>query len=203
MHTLEAVSNRRSIRKFQDTDIPNELVEKIIEAGMKAPSSKNKQPWKFIITKGIEKDKIIAVIEQGVEAEKNGVGLLPNRKHLIPSVLNTIKAMKQASILIFVFNTEKSDFLFDDVSTEEKFVETSNILSIGAAIENILLAATDLGVASLWICDTVFAYREICSYFGEDGQLVSAVSLGYSAENPRPLAKKSFDTVAFWKGGNL
>ncbi|MDR1002046.1 MAG: nitroreductase family protein [Oscillospiraceae bacterium] len=200
MNTFEAIENRRSIRKFKDTDIPNEVICKIIEAGIKAPSAKNKQPWKFIITKGVEKDKIIAVIEQGVETEKNTVGLLPNRKNLIPAVLNTIKAMKQAPVLLFVFNTEETRFLFQNVSTEEKFVETSNLLSIGASIQNILLAATDLGIASLWICDTVFAYKEICSYFCEKGQLVSAVSLGYSAETPLPIAKKDFNTVVFWRG---
>lgn len=202
MNTFEAVSSRRSIRTFKDTNISNEMINRIIDAGIKAPSSKNKQPWKFIITKDVEKDKVMDVIVQGVETEKNGVGLLPNGKHLIPSVLNTLKAMKQAPVLVFVFNTEKSDFLFENVSTEEKFVATSNILSIGAAIENILLAATDLGIASLWICDTVFAYREICSYFGEDGQLVSAIALGYSAEQPYTITKKDFDTVTLWKGGN-
>jgi nitroreductase len=199
MNTFEAIENRRSIRKFSDKDLPNEVITKIIKAGLKAPSQKNKQPWKFIITKGIEKNKIISVIEQGIEREKSSTGLLPNRKHLIPSVLNTINSMKQASVLIFVFNTEKSDFLFENVTTEQKFVETSNILSIGAAIENILLAAIDLGIASLWICDTVFAYREICEYLREDGQLVSAIALGYAAETARPISKKNFDDVVVWR----
>lgn len=108
--------------------------------------------------------------------------------------------MRQAPVLIFVFNTERSDFLFENISTEEKFVETSNILSIGAAIENILLAATDLGIASLWICDTVFAYREICSYLGENGQLISAISLGYADEDPLSISKKDFNSVVEWKG---
>jgi nitroreductase len=199
MNTFETIEYRRSIRKFSDKDIPNEVITKIIEAGIKAPSAKNKQPWKFIITKGAEKDKIISVMEQGVEREKSGTGLLPNRKHLIPSVQNSINTMKQASVLIFVCNTEKSNFLFENVSTEQKFVESSNILSIGAAIENILLAATDLGIASLWICDTVFAYKEICSYLREDGQLVSAIALGYVAETARPITKKDFDDVVVWR----
>jgi nitroreductase len=66
------------------------------------------------------------------------------------------------------------------------------------AIENILLAATDLGIASLWICDTVFAYREICEYLCEDGQLISAIALGYAAETARPITKKGFEDVVFW-----
>lgn len=70
MDTFEIISSRRSIRKYKNTDIPNELVQKIIEAGLKAPSSKNKQPWKFIIMKGVEKERIIAEIVKGIEREK-------------------------------------------------------------------------------------------------------------------------------------
>jgi nitroreductase len=61
------------------------------------------------------------------------------------------------------------------------------------------LAATDLGIASLWICDTVFAYKEICEYLGEEGQLVSAIALGYAAETVRPITKKDFDSIVVWR----
>jgi nitroreductase len=70
MNTFEAIHNRRSIRKFTDKEIPNELITKIIEARLKAPSAKNKQPWRFIIINGTEKDNIITVMEQGIEREK-------------------------------------------------------------------------------------------------------------------------------------
>ncbi|HQJ75533.1 MAG TPA: nitroreductase family protein, partial [Bacteroidota bacterium] len=49
MDTLEAIFSRRSIRKYTDKKIETELVEKIIKAGMYAPSAGNAQPWHFII----------------------------------------------------------------------------------------------------------------------------------------------------------
>lgn len=199
METSMSVTSRRSGRSYKDIDVPDQVVNQIIQAALKAPSAKNKQPWKFFVTKGPTKNEIINIIATGVENEEKGSGLLPNKKHLIPSVFHTLEIMRQAPVLIFVYNTEKSNFLFDNVSTEEKFVETSNILSIGAAIENLLLTATDLGVASLWICDTVFAYREIHSYFGEPGQFVSAISLGYALDQSFPKAIKDFDSVVVWK----
>ena len=52
METYDAIYKRRSIRKYKDLDIADCILEKIISAGLQAPSSKNKQPWKFIITKG-------------------------------------------------------------------------------------------------------------------------------------------------------
>ena len=53
-----------------------------------------------------------------------------------------------------------------------------------------LLAAQDLGLGSLWICDVFYVYKELCDWLGETGQLIAAVSLGYPDESPgaRPRA---------------
>lgn len=49
MDLFEAIKNRRSIRRFEDRSIPEDLVRKIIEAGQWAPSACNRQDWKFIV----------------------------------------------------------------------------------------------------------------------------------------------------------
>ena len=51
---FEAIKNRRSVRIFQDRPVPEEMVEKIIEAGQWAPSACNRQDWKFIIIESPE-----------------------------------------------------------------------------------------------------------------------------------------------------
>ena len=48
METLEAIHTRRSIRKFTGKDIPEELITKLLEAAMFAPSARNTQPWHFV-----------------------------------------------------------------------------------------------------------------------------------------------------------
>jgi len=54
MDVLEAVFTRRSIRRYSDKEIENEIVDKIIHAGMYAPSAVNKQPWHFIVFDKLE-----------------------------------------------------------------------------------------------------------------------------------------------------
>jgi nitroreductase len=49
METLEAIHTRRSIRKFTGKNIPEELLTKILEAAMYAPSARNTQPWRFVV----------------------------------------------------------------------------------------------------------------------------------------------------------
>jgi len=197
METYDAIYRRRSIRRYKDLDIEDSILEKILSAGLQAPSSKNKQPWKFIITKGKNKQNALRAMKDGIEKAKLGMSLLPNRQHLIPAVEHTLSIMQQAPVVIWVFNTEQY-YLFEMADTEKKFVEISNILSIGAAIENMLIMAADLGIGSLWVCDTVFAYKEICTYFNEGNQLVSAITLGYTDEETGIIGKKDFNDVVKW-----
>lgn len=49
MNTFDAIINRRSIRLYKNLPVPGEMFEKIIKAGMYAPSAMNLQPWDFII----------------------------------------------------------------------------------------------------------------------------------------------------------
>ena len=46
---IQEIYERRSIRKFQDRPISKQDIIEIIQSGIKAPSSKNRQPWKYII----------------------------------------------------------------------------------------------------------------------------------------------------------
>lgn len=60
MDIFEAIKNRRSIRRFEERPVPDDLVKKIIEAGQWAPSACNRQDWKFIIIDSKEvKEKLL------------------------------------------------------------------------------------------------------------------------------------------------
>ncbi len=49
MDLLETINTRRSIRKFEERKVPDNLVQKILTAAMNAPSAGNEQPWHFIV----------------------------------------------------------------------------------------------------------------------------------------------------------
>jgi len=54
MDALEAILSRRSIRKYTSEQVPDELIETILEAAMSAPSAGNEQPWHFIVIRNRE-----------------------------------------------------------------------------------------------------------------------------------------------------
>jgi nitroreductase len=62
MDTIEAINTRRSIREYQEKDIPEELVKEILKAAMAAPSARNQQPWEFVVITDAElREKIPTV----------------------------------------------------------------------------------------------------------------------------------------------
>jgi nitroreductase len=66
MEVLEAILNRRSIRAYQDRDLPREMIEQIIEAGQWAPSSSNSQSWRFIVVQRKTQLRLIKSFSPGM-----------------------------------------------------------------------------------------------------------------------------------------
>ena len=60
MEVLEAIRTRRSIRKYKSEPVPEEELEKILDAGRWAPSASNSQPWKFIVLRDAEMRESVA-----------------------------------------------------------------------------------------------------------------------------------------------
>ncbi|MFG6343036.1 MAG: nitroreductase [Lachnospiraceae bacterium] len=156
MAAVQAIYNRRSIRRFQEKSVPEDVLEELLNAGRAAPSAKNRQPWKYIVFGGAQKQELLKVMEAGI--------------------LNT---------------NAKSPFL--PVDNDEHITELCDTLSIGALIENMLLAAEELGLGTLWIANTCFAYRELVTYLETEQQLVGAVAVGYSDETPSQRPRKQLE----------
>ncbi len=58
MELWEAIRERKSIRVFKPDPVPRKLIEKVLAAGLEAPSSANMQPWEFMVVCGEDKDKL-------------------------------------------------------------------------------------------------------------------------------------------------
>lgn len=194
---FDAIAARRSIRKFKNTPVPRHIIEEIIKAGAFAPSSKNRQPWHFVVTTGQAKEEVLAVMERGLEREAQQP-LLPESAVYIGGAHNTLNIMRQAPAVIFIVNTRGLDLLTPQ-NAENRVFEICNAQSIGAAVENMSLAAVENGLGSLWICDIYFAYRELCTWLNCGGELAAAFALGYADEEPAPRPRKSWSETVEWR----
>ncbi len=195
---ISAIYDRRSTRKFSDKPISKEDLTEIIESGIKAPSSKNRQPWKFIVVQGKEKEEMLKVFRKGILREEKETALLPQSRQHIPAAKYTVDIMEEAPVAVFVVNTLGKGIL-SEMAPEEHIYEICNVQSISAAIQNMLLAAEEKGIGSLWICDIYFAYAEISEWLNSEGQLIAAVAFGYPNEVQKARPRKNFDDVVVWR----
>ena len=187
---IDAIYQRRSIRYFTDAPIRPEDLEEILRAGMRAPSPKNRQPWRFLIFTGAAKEKLLAAMEKGIARSEAGAGLLEPLSAYIENAKFTLRAMREAPVTIIIVNplgrSPRAHW-----TAADKINELSNVQAVGAAAENMALAATDLGIGSLWNGNIFYAYDEICALLDEPGEPVLAMSLGYDARPTlRPLGRK-------------
>lgn len=176
-----SIRNRRSIRNFNSTDIPNDVIQELLISAMHAPSPKNNQPWKFIVCKNEIKNSISEVLCKKLSQPTC------NEKFRFMG-LETARIIAEAPVIVLVCYDKKcqenkrNDGLLWNLNCMQN--ENCDILSIGAAVQNLLIDAYNLGISSLWIADILYAYDEILTLLGCEDTIVSAVVLGYSTDVP-------------------
>ncbi|MEM5834969.1 MAG: nitroreductase family protein [Candidatus Aenigmatarchaeota archaeon] len=169
METLECIKTRRSVRKFKKKEIEKEKLMKILEAAIYAPSSGNLQNWEFIIVRDEENKKLIA-----------------------KAALNQ-NFIADASIIIIACSNDDKVIFYGKRGKDLYAIE-----NVSAAIQNILLAANDLGIGSCWV--GAFDEKEIKKILKipENVRPIAIIPLGYPekiSETPvrRPISEVVFE----------
>lgn len=70
MELNKVIKSRRSIRKYKNIEISNDIIEDLIESARLAPSAKNRQPWEFMIVKGKVKNQIADIMLEQLKNQK-------------------------------------------------------------------------------------------------------------------------------------
>ena len=170
METLDCIALRRSCRKYKPDEVEWEKIGKIILAARDSPSSGNLQNWSFIIVQDDSARQSIAEASYGQ------------------------LWMGQAPVHIVVCGHTKKASQFYGLRGERLYT----IQNCAAAVQNILLAATDIGLGSCWV--GAFDEEQLRSICGipDDVRPQAIVTLGYAAEKPRePPWKQEIYTITF------
>ena len=190
MEIGEAIRTRRSIRKFSDREVPKADLEAILKAACLAPSAKNSQTWRFTVVRGAKQNEMCEVFQKSLDA-RIAEGQDTGSAHW------TLDVMRQAPVTVFVHSTD-GIHPWKARKEHESWWDLATVQSIGAAIENLLLAATDRGLGTLWIADIWEAYGDVNQWLGLDLQLVAAVSVGYPAIDPPASPRKPLADIVTW-----
>jgi nitroreductase len=187
MNTLDAISHRRSIRRFTGDPVTGEQLNLLLAAAAQAPSGKNRQPWRMIVVRGEKRPEMVRIMREGIAQAKA-------RGESVGSSEYSANCMEQAAVTVFFLNPDGIP-PWKEHTVEQTFWDVVDIQSVGAAIQNMLLAATDLGLGSLWICDVFSAYEELMDWMDEPGEMIAAVALGWPAEHPDARPRKPMEAI--------
>ena len=204
---LDLALSRRSIRKYTDKDIPQKDLEYFIQAAVSAPSGCNSQCWKFIV---IRDRKIITQIEAAV-IEKTEELLAFKREELSEEYLTSKRKMvgfftkAPLVIAVFVTNVKFYDPIMISALKEQGYDEEGiiklyanyDLLSVGAAIQNMLLAIHEKGYGACWMNEPAIAGEEINRILGvpQEQRFISLIPIGYPAYTPRYKEMKDLAEV--------
>lgn len=171
MKSLDFIYKRYSIRKFKEKDIPIEDLKEIIKAASYAPSGLNVQNWHFVI---IKNKKIINSLAETVEKKHREIlehSKDENKKAKFAKYLKFQTVFKEAPVVVLVYANEYNLMEYDllkemDTEDSKEIIKRIKYASPGiqnaaAAIENLLLAAANLGYGGCWITSSNYANLEI------------------------------------------
>jgi len=182
-HSL--ILKRSSVRKYQDKPVPRESILKCLEAARLAPSACNVQPWRFIVVDDPDLKKKVS------DAAYQGVG-------------NFNKFIYEAPVIIVVM--AERDLITNRMAATLKGIPYY-LLDVGAACQQILLQAEELGIGTCWV--GWFKEKPLKNLFGLSAskKIVSLITMGYpDAEviKTREKRRKNLDQmVSFNQGEGL
>ena len=195
MDAITCITDRRSIRAFRKTPVPEELLREIIDTARWSPSYKNSQPWQVMVISGEKKDGLskmmIDLLENGTppcpdipapaswpEAEQARIDyLMAKRKELTGMDLTDPAIIAKAKKANFSFyNAPHAIYLYQDSS-----LSPWSLFDLGLFAQTLMLAAQAKGIGTVPQAFVTDYAPQIKEYLGipADKRLVMGLSAGY------------------------
>ncbi len=222
MDVVEAIKSRKSIRGFKPDAVPKEILKEILEAACRAPSAMNTQPWEFYVVGG---DALKDMRAEIVDSLNSGVPIVPEH-NVTGWPKESVFRDRQVGLAIELFklmDIQRDDaekraawmergFRFFDapatiiIGNDQQLTETGPLLDLGAAMQNICLAALahDLGTC---IEDQGVLYPNVCRKYAnipDNKRIVISIAIGYPdwdfPANKLVSNREAADNVTTWTG---
>ena len=181
METLETIKNRRSIRKFKTDPVDDNTLTTILDAARLAPSWSNTQCSRYIVIRSTETkaslaDSILAHPELGNNP--------------------ATKAIRTAPVVIVAIAEKGLAGYFNGKTATDKG-EYWYMLDVGIAMENLVLAAADLGLGTVHV--GLFDANRVAEILKipENYYVVEMTPLGYPEYQPNPRPRKALEEIVY------
>ncbi|HEX9137386.1 MAG TPA: nitroreductase family protein [Nitrospirota bacterium] len=205
MDLFDSIQGRKSIRRFKQTPVPDEDIKKILDAGRRAPSANNIQPWSFIVVKNR------TVLQMMADAARQMIDrMIPyaeseKQAQRLAAYKGTYYTFFENAPVVIAVIMEGYDAGTDRVLAKmgyppediKRLRPLPGLQSVAAAIENMLLAIHALGYGSCWMTGPLVAQEafEKLLGFGKEKSIAALLPVGVPDENPPARPRKPLEEI--------
>lgn len=188
------IESRKSIRKYKEDPVPKDVLERILNAGMHAPSGKNKQNWRFFVVQGRKRDEYLKYSQKSWLGVKDIL-----EKRLKPSLYEFTErffyTLGGAPVIIFCYSLN---------DPEERHY--TSIGSVYMAVENMILAAVSEGLGTCPMGAPLEIKNEVDEFLGiknikvpesSELELLCGLVLGYPDHEPPKAPRQTEGRVTY------
>ena len=185
---LEAIRTRRSIGRVRPESPPRELVEQLLEAATWAPNHRLTEPWHFFVLAGDARRELGDVMARSLDA------VLPSDASDRQAQLDKARAKPLRAPVIIAVGVVPQE--------GPKVIEVEEVLAGGAAVQNLLLAAHDRGLAAMWRTGEPAYDPAVKAFLGlpPNAHLIGFVYVGYPDAPPSQKRRRPAAECTRWLG---
>ncbi len=179
---LHLMKSRRSIRRYTDQPVPQEMLTRLLEAAIWAPSAHNRQPWRFaVLTKLADKEQLAQAMGARLRADRTADGDDP--ADIEQDVARSYARLTGSPVLIVVCLSMVDMDSYPDPQRNHN-ERLMAIQSTAMAAQNLLLIAHAEGLATCWLCAPLFVPELVRDTLNlsSDWEAQGIITLGYAAQ---------------------
>jgi nitroreductase len=190
--TLRSLHDRRSVRTFTDREVSDEDLTVILDAANRAPSAHNQQSWRFTVLRGAKRHALAELVTESAARFPRPASIL---------LRMASRSILAAPVVVAVSNTgdlirHGSELFQVDADRAWDFFRTMEIQSSAAAVENLLVAATSLGLGAVWLGILFLIKDDVLRFLGEPaGEFMAVIPLGHPARITEGPRKRPLETI--------
>jgi nitroreductase len=183
MNVIEAIHARQSLKDAKPDTVPRRVIEQLLSAAVQAPNHHKVRPWRFAVITGKARDRLGDVLAE----------ILRRKAPQAPEeALARERAKPRRAPLIIAVGVDRP--------ADPRVLEIENICACAAACQNILLAATALGLIGYWRTGEAARDVDVKAFLGlaPEQDLIAFLYIGHPAEPVTPRERPGFEDRTTW-----
>jgi coenzyme F420-0:L-glutamate ligase/coenzyme F420-1:gamma-L-glutamate ligase len=186
----QAVADRRTVRNFQQQQVPEIVIEKAIEAAITAPAPHHSTPWRFLVLHSGEEQqhgRRIALLDAMAQTWQRDLQAEGKTEKEIANRIARGNILRTAPCVVVAFmDLAAGAHTYPEVGGRNNSERDMFLVAGGAAVENFLISISSQGYGSAWISSTLFCPETVRTQLSLPESFISlgAIAIGVPATSP-------------------